>query len=535
MLAAFAPRVAACGAASSSGSTSVRCGGASRVPKKRRVRSSRGSTSRVVTSEAWLSRPGQGTRERPKPHAVTRNASRVWGNAHLLRVSQLRWGWGSLTASAVASEYESPGRDTKHASLEMANITNVVLAVFKRVASKPATMNASTFTNENSNSNSNSTNPVHVALLNLLYSRIATVVGATLCVLAFAHLHAVWPTAATVAPAAVFVAGPVGGFAKLIAALTAVASESVSFGFTTLVSTITGVTGFSVARGKATSELQSLRSELAELRELVLFSKNAAATAALSDPPLSNASGEVSVKTDTAAELGHSRPLDYAAFAKANAVWAPPGLRYPPKSGTEGVDYASSARKTVTQVLTSASSFSSQAAVASKLEDLASLHEQLARLRAASSPSGGEGGDVYDYKEPAAPAFQNRDDEPVDFAKRAKANAVWRPSTICVTGVGTDGARSFSQIADLKAADSFVSEPHRELAAARAALAELRETKRETVSKDFGDDEVGDSQSRRSPTSAGLAAGSDAITTVPPDYAAVAKANALWSPGAPAT
>ena len=89
-----------------------------------------------------------------------------------------------MTASAVASEYESPGRDTKHASLEMANITNVVLAVFKRVASKPATMNASTFTNENSNSNSNSTNPVHVALLNLLYSRIATVVGATLCVLA---------------------------------------------------------------------------------------------------------------------------------------------------------------------------------------------------------------------------------------------------------------------------------------------------------------------------------------------------------------
>ena len=267
----------------------------------------------------------------------------------------------------------------------------------------------------------------------------------------------------------------------------------------------------------------------------MLFSKNAAATAALSDPPLSNASGEVSVKTDTATELGHSRPRDYAAFAKANAVWAPPGLRYPPKSGTEGVDYASSARKTETQVLTSASSFSSQAAVASKLEDLASLHEQLARLRAASSPSGGEGGDVYVYKEPAAPAFQNRDDEPVDFAKRAKANAVWRPSTIFVTGVGTDGARSFAQISDLKAADSFVSEPHRELAAARAALAELRETKRETVSKDFGDDEVGDSQSRRSPTSAGLAAGSDAITTVPPDYAAVAKANALWSPGAPAT
>ena len=104
--------------------------------------------------------------------------------------------------------------------------------------------------------------------------------------------------------------------------------------------------------------------------------------------------------------------------------------------------------------------------------------------------------------------------EGVDWNARARANAVWAPAP--PSRAPPDVSASVKSERQVFSAETRAAETRRALAAARADLRALRAARR------GGDSSPPGSLEARAPPA-----------SVPTDYAAIAKARALWSPGAP--
>ena len=342
-----------------------------------------------------------------------------------------------------------------------------------------------------------------------------------LCVAAFSaallaqHVFT-WPGFAAVAPAAAFATGnlgaaafPLGTLTKSAAFLASAATQTVSLAGAAVASAASGAVGYAAAAEKASAELAELRAELAELR--VAVATAAAAARRSGDDPRLDAPrldaarvdgvlAALGAKVATAAEAGSQKtePEDEtASSSRADAL------------SRVLADAEASARDDDAQ----ASDDAQNKKKAAKAAELAELRARLARLRAVWAPERALDADRSGAAEGAAV------DEAVDWNARARARAVWTPpAATSRPRVETDETKSSAPYGQTDSGARVAT--LRALAAARADLAALR------AARGAGDAE----DVPRPPGS--LEARAD-LAVASTDYASLAKARALWSPGAP--
>ena len=343
-----------------------------------------------------------------------------------------------------------------------------------------------------------------------------------LCVAAFSaallaqHVFT-WPGFAAVAPAAAFATGnlgaaafPLGTLTKTAAFLASAATQTVSLAGAAVASAASGAVGYAAAAEKASAELAELRAELAELRVAVATAAAAARRANRDDPRLDaprldaarvdGVLAALGAKVATAAEAGSQKtePEDEtASSSRADAL------------SRVLADAEASARDDDAQ----ASDDAQNKKKAAKAAELAELRARLARLRAVWAPERALDADRSGAAEGAAV------DEAVDWNARARARAVWTPpAATSRPRVETDETKSSAPYGQTDSGARVAT--LRALAAARADLAALR------AARGAGDAE----DVPRPPGS--LEARAD-LAVASTDYASIAKARALWSPGAP--
>ena len=325
-----------------------------------------------------------------------------------------------------------------------------------------------------------------------------------------------WPGFAAVAPAAAFATGnlgaaafPLGTLTKTAAFLASAATQTVSLAGAAVASAASGALGYAAAAEKASAELAELRAELAELRVAVATAAAAARRSGdnprLDAPRLDAARVDgvlaaLGAKVATAAEAGSQKtePEDEtASSSRADAL------------SRVLADAEASARDDDAE----ASDDAQNKDKAAKAAELAELRARLARLRAAWAPDRALDADRSGAAEGAAV------DEAVDWNARARARAVWTPpAATSRPRVETDDTKNSAPYGQTDSGARVAT--LRALAAARADLAALR------AARGAGDAEDGP----RPPGS--LEARAD-VAFASTDYASIAKARALWSPGAP--
>lgn len=537
MLAAFAPQVAACGSASTSGSCAASPRSASLVSPAHR-RSVRVHASTIVTSQARLSRPRQGP-TRAVPHAVA--SPTVFPTYTARRDVACRSSSLSGWTHGFGDVREAGGDETNEleANTSVTLPAMTLLTAFHRVAARiVAVMSAALTAAFAIDATASAQPPPSVWIQNT--SRVITLVLSTAVVALVAHLLSAWPTVATVGPAAVFVSNG-GLFGKLFASIGAIASESVTLGVATAMSTLTGSVGYSVAQQKASMELQKLRAEVAELREIVVdATKSAGSQMERSANESSQASvlpvqdvvkalGVTDRKEDTTVPESFQSS---SARAKANAVWSPDDLNDAQSTrdsevddllfriSTAEVNYTATSR---TAVGTESTFDGTDEARSAKAAELHELRVQLARLRAMWSPELTRAPGTVEKSQP---------ETVTDWAARAKANAVWGPE-LDVVSVGANSLNTEAS-PDMKVTDaSSKQNKQKELAALRASLTGLRSSKREFKSVSVTGDDGSSPSPGTSPDSAGPSVERNDSRNEQVDYTAIARANAVWSPPAP--
>ena len=363
-----------------------------------------------------------------------------------------------------------------------------------------------------------------------------------LCVAAFVtallaqHIFT-WPGFAAVAPAAAFATGnlgaaafPIGALTKTAAFLASTASQTVSLAGAAVASAASGALGYAAAAEKASAEMAVLRLELGELRVAVATAAAAARR--------SGENGEAAAAADVP-KLDAARVDGVLAALGAKVATATAETEESVESETETENETDALLRVIADAEASARlDDDPQAIHDAKAAELAELRTKLARLRAVWAPE-------LDDMAPSgsAGAGDARRDEEVDWNARARSNAVWTPP-----GATPSRARVGADEKDVTKSDGFVADESvkryddwtdksaygqadsetraatlKALADARADLAALRLAKLSDEERSVLDVPV---------TPGSLEARlefADAST----DYASIAKARALWSPGAP--
>lgn len=363
-----------------------------------------------------------------------------------------------------------------------------------------------------------------------------------LCVAAFVtallaqHIFT-WPGFAAVAPAAAFATGnlgaaafPIGALTKTAAFLASTASQTVSLAGAAVASAASGALGYAAAAEKASAEMAVLRAELGELRVAVATAAAAARR--------SGENGEAAAAADVP-KLDAARVDGVLAALGAKVATATAETEESVESKTETENETDALLRVIADAEASARlDDDPQAIHDAKAAELAELRTKLARLRAVWAPE-------LDDMAPSgsAGAGDARRDEEVDWNARARSNAVWPPP-----GATPSRARLGADEKDVTKSDGFVADESvkryddwtdksaygqadstkraatlKALADARADLAALRLAKLSDEERSVLDVPV---------TPGSLEARLD-LADASTDYASIAKARALWSPGAP--
>ena len=363
-----------------------------------------------------------------------------------------------------------------------------------------------------------------------------------LCVAAFVtallaqHIFT-WPGFAAVAPAAAFATGnlgaaafPIGALTKTAAFLASTASQTVSLAGAAVASAASGALGYAAAAEKASAEMAVLRAELGELR--VAVATAAAAARRSGENGHAAASADVQ-KLDAARVDGVLAALG----AKVATATAETEESLETKTETENETDA------LLRVIADAEASARQASDAevsrddAKAAELAELRTKLARLRAVWAPE-------LDDMAPSgsAGAGDARRDEEVDWNARARSNAVWTPPGATTSRarvdedekdvtkssvVADESVKRYDDWTDKSAYGQADSETRaatlKALADARADLAALRLAKLSDEERSVLD----------VPVNPGSLEAHLEFADASTDYASIAKARALWSPGAP--
>jgi hypothetical protein len=364
-----------------------------------------------------------------------------------------------------------------------------------------------------------------------------------LCVAAFVtallaqHIFT-WPGFAAVAPAAAFATGnlgaaafPIGALTKTAAFLASTASQTVSLAGAAVASAASGALGYAAAAEKASAEMAVLRAELGELRVAVATAAAAARR--------SGENGEAAAAADVQ-KFDAARVDGVLAALGAKVATATAETEESVESKTETENETDALLRVIADAEASARQ-DSDAEVSrddAKAAELAELRTKLARLRAVWAPE-------LDDMAPSgsAGAGDARRDEEVDWNARARSNAVWTPP-----GATPSRPRLDADEKDVTKSDGFVADESvkryddwtdtsaygqadstkraatlKALADARADLAALRLAKLSDEERSVLDVPV---------TPGSLEARLD-LADASTDYASIAKARALWSPGAP--
>ena len=356
--------------------------------------------------------------------------------------------------------------------------------------------------------------------LRLGFSRLVALCAASFAAALLAQHVFTWPGLAAVAPAAAFATGNLGvatnafpavfvsALTKTAALVASAASQTVSLAAAVAAGAASGAAGYAAAAEAAAAEMAGLRAELAELRVAVADAAAAAKRetthgtrgGAAPSASLDEVSGDV--VTRSRAFLFGPPSSSRSAVASEKVVDSGPVSHVDFENGKDGKD-GKEAELSTTPV-----SFKREvlerddaqdAARKEQAAELFALRLELEHLRASSNHSSSSGG--------VAPT------EGVDWNARARANAVWAPAP---PFKGDVSANLKSERQEVFSAETKAAETRRALAAARADLRALRAARR-----------GGDSSPPGSLEARARAAGA------PMDYAAIAKARALWSPGAP--
>ena len=348
-----------------------------------------------------------------------------------------------------------------------------------------------------------------------------------------------WPGLAAVAPAAAFATGNLGSGAFVVSALTeaaacvaSAASQTVSLATAVATGAATGALGYAAAAESAAAEMRVLRAEIAELRVAVAAAAAAARETTSTETPVPDPArlrehadaacglrssprvvDEVPAAPRAAAPAAAATAVARAARATpsrpdartAEASCRPAAHAMPATSGS-GVEPGGGA---LAFSLENARSLRVRehgdvlADDAARSAELADLRAQLARLRATRAPD-------------PAPRAAAGGAPAVDWNARARANAVWSPPSAAPDAARLGTARVPAEPGARGRADREAeteAATRRALAAARAELRALRAS---------GDLTPPGSLEAHAP-----------VTGAPADDAAIAKARALWSPGAP--
>ena len=362
-----------------------------------------------------------------------------------------------------------------------------------------------------------------------------------LCVAAFVtallaqHIFT-WPGFAAVAPAAAFATGnlgaaafPIGALTKTAAFLASTASQTVSLAGAAVASAASGALGYAAAAEKASAEMAVLRLELGELRVAVATAAAAARR--------SGENGEAAAAADVP-KLDAARVDGVLAALGAKVATATAETEESVESETETENETDALLRVIADAEASARlDDDPQAIHDAKAAELAELRTKLARLRAVWAPE-------LDDMAPSgsAGAGDARRDEEVDWNARARSNAVWTPPGATTSRprvdadekdvtkssvVADESVKRYDDWTDKSAYGQADSETRaatlKALADARADLAALRLAKLSDEERSVLDVPV---------TPGSLEARLD-LADASTDYASIAKARALWSPGAP--
>ena len=483
MRAALAPRVAA--PASTSAPTPVRPRGDARV---RAARSPWTAARRLASSETRLS-VASPRGVRPRPHAVA-----------------------SPPSSGIARR--TSGRDVASRASSLAGWTHG-------------------FGDADSGPVDGAAMPPSPSPTRLGFSRLVALCAASFAAALLAQHVFTWPGLAAVAPAAAFATGNLGvatnafpavivsALTKTAALVASAASQTVSLAAAVAAGAASGAAGYAAAAEAAAAELAALRAELAELRVAVADAAAAAKRetthgtrgGAASSASLDEVSGDASTRRQAflfdapgvASAVASEKTVDSGpARLSANVDFETERTeRHVPTSLTERTNHGGKDGKEASPsdlVSTKRARAEADAEKTKKaLKELFALRLELEALRAYESSRRSSG---------VAPT------EGVDWNARARANAVWAPAP--PSRAPPDVSSSVKSERQVFSAETRAAETRRALAAARADLRALRAARR-------GDDSSppGSLEARAPPAS------------VPTDYAAIAKARALWSPGAP--
>ena len=283
-----------------------------------------------------------------------------------------------------------------------------------------------------------------------------------------------WPGFAAVAPAAAFATGNLGSGAFVVSALTETAAFVASAASQTVSLAAAVATGAASGALGYAAAAESAAAEMqvlrAELAELRVAVAAAAAATREARAPEPPEEGAVRGEADDTGRRGSSR-RGSTRGGRSDAPAAGPGA-----AGTAA--------------------------------ELADLRARLARLRAARGAASVDAVGRGDHSAPA-----------VDWNARARANAVWSPPQRWPDAARGGAARAPSEPgARVRAgseAEEKMARARRALAAARAELRALRASGDWTLTRPG-------SREAHAP-----------VAPPPTNYAAIAKARALWSPGAP--
>jgi len=471
MRAALAPGVAA--PASTSAPTPVRPRGDARV---RAARSPWTAARRVASSETRLS-VASPRGVRPRPHAVA-----------------------SPPSSVIARR--ASGRDVASRASSLAGWTHG----FGDVDSGPVDGAAM---------------PPSPSPTRLDFSRLVALCAASFAAALLAQHVFTWPGFAAVAPAAAFATGNLGvatnafpavfvsALTKTAALVASAASQTVSLAAAVAAGAASGAAGYAAAAEAAAAEMAGLRAELAELRVAVADAAAAAKRetthgtrgGAAPSASLDEVSGDV-VTRSQAFPFGPPSS-SRSAVASEKVVDSGPVSQ---KRLSANVDFENG--KDGKEALSSEPVSFERARERDDARDvrkeqaaeLFALRLELERLRASSTRSSSG----------VAPT------EGVDWNARARANAVWAPAPSSRAAPPPDVSANLKSERQVFSAETKAAETRRLLAAARADLRALRAAGR-----------GGDSSPPGFVEARAGAAGAAM------DYAAIAKARALWSPGAP--
>ena len=470
MRAALAPRVAA--PASTSAPTPARPRGAARV---RAARSPWTAARRVASSETRLS-VASPRGVRPRPHAVA-----------------------SPPFSGIAGR--ASGRDVASRASSLAGWTHG----FGDADSGPVAGDAAM-----------PPSPSPTLKLRLGFSRLVALCAASFAAALLAQHVFTWPGLAAVAPAAAFATGNLGvatnafpavfvsALTKTAALVASAASQTVSLAAAVAAGAASGAAGYAAAAEAAAAEMAGLRAELAELRVAVA---DAAAAAKRETTHGTRGGAAPSASLDEVSGDAVTRSQAFL-FASEKVVDSGPVSQKRlsanvdfenGKDGKDGKEALSSEPVSFKREVLERDD-AQDAARKEQAAELFALRLELEHLRASSTRSSSG----------VAPT-----DEGVDWNARARANAVWAPAPPFKGDVSANEPKSERQVFSAET-NKRAAETRRALAAARADLRALRAARR-----------GGDSSPPGSLEARARAAGA------PMDYAAIAKARALWSPGAP--